>query len=183
MQVVGFLFLFLFGSVWIYLAVGIGRDAGKGVPKKFLNCPKADATVLYTREVGDEGANTRYRYHVTFTDLYGQEALGISDTFIAKRTLRDGQAVEVYFRQSKEVDKMQEDHDKLFKATAGVVKTLFNKTLKPLPPDNRPRYSIHFCDNKIYANERKSSSQTAVFLFLFGSVWVVLGILTLLGIA
>ncbi len=108
-----------------------------------------------------------YYYQVEFIDHDGNEAVGRSETFSKRRMLENHQTAEVYYWQEEETEVRKKLQGFVNGTMDAMTSTLFGKTYEP---DSRPRYRIHFCDERVYEKEKKSGSRFAIGCAVFGCV-------------
>ena len=171
MNVVGFLFVAMFGILSIWISRAMAKDdrmAG------FRHCPTAVGTICGTQKVYNRNrATSLYRYKVEFRDQDGKEALGLSDSFHRKRTLQNDEIVTFYYRPVK-----QGKYDAELKAiTNAVFQAIFGRTPAE---DPRPRYDIRFCDQKMYERENAQRKKSATAIFIAGCVFLILAVVVLI---
>lgn len=177
MNIAGFILFSIFAAVAFFLAKIMKTDVKKESREEYRNCNTATVTVKFTEtKKNREGRYRGYYYQVEFVDHNGNEAVGKSELFTKKRTLEKEQVLEAYYWQEEETEtskKMQEFVDGAMNA---MTTTLFDK---PYEPDQRPKYRIHFCDERVYEKEKKAGNRSATGCFVFGCAMIVMAFVML----
>ncbi len=178
MNIAGFILFLLFAAVAFFIAKIMWSDMNSDSASKYRDYHTATVTVVGTgTERSCEGEYEGYYYQVEFIDYDGNEAVGRSETFRKRRMLQNNQTAEVYYWQKEETEVSKKLQGFVDGAMAAMTSTLLGKTYEP---DSRPRYRIHFCDERVYEKEKKSGSRFAIGCAVFGCVMVVLAIVILL---
>lgn len=176
MNIAGFILLSIFAACSFGLAYIMGKEDKKNYEGKHSATATVSHTEVHRHSDGDAGG---YRYIVTFTDHDGREAVGESEIFHKKRVLEKKQLAEVYYWQEEETETSRKMGQFLDGAMNTVTKAMFNKEYEP---DTRPKYKIHFCEERIYKAEKVSDKRGAIIAGIFGCAMLVMGVVILLTV-
>lgn len=172
MNIAGFILFLIFGGAAFLVAKIMKPDFNGNPAEKYLKCNIATVTVKCTETEKDrEGKYLGYYYQVEFIDCNGNEAVGKSETFSKKRTIENGQHIEAYYWQKMETKSGRMLQSFVDGTMNAMTMTLFDK---PYQPDLRPKYRIHFCDESVYAKEKKADMYSSIACFIFGCAMVVI---------
>ena len=168
---------FILGVIFVFIGcrLYVNRDWKKDKIKEWLSEPQTIAKITGTTNKHDRDGNYDGYYYDAELLIDGKWHRAQSwDTFFKKMACEIGEEVIVAYRPIKDT-KMQKIADSIMGV---MVDAIMNDDWEEI----KPQYHFKFIDEHKYDNEGQGSGTGAIFFIIFGSIVILMGVLSYFGV-